>query len=140
MIPDITQEAENLRETLGCPCGCNQNFTSIEFATLLLFAQGVYGKEFTITSGYRCPNKNKAEKGLEDSASLYGEHADIAYWKTVDAFLIIKALIGAGFERLRVYPLDQAFRIGKKTAHIHVDRHPKYQEPTFTVGLYPEKR
>lgn len=125
-MEDISEKIEEFRNKLGCPCGCGTNYTSSEFASMLYFAQGVFGKPFTITSGSRCIKHNTEEKGDPNSASLIGEHADLGYQLFADLFLLIKALIGAGFERFRLYP-----------RHLHVDRHPRGPSPYFAWADYP---
>lgn len=125
-MQDPTEAIEDLRNKLICPCGCGKNQTSTEFASTLYMAQGIYGKPFTITSGFRCLKHNEAVKGDPNSASLYGEHADIDYHTPAFLFLIIKALVGAGFERFRLYP-----------RHLHIDRSRKHPFPTFTWANYP---
>ncbi|MCJ7805591.1 D-Ala-D-Ala carboxypeptidase family metallohydrolase [Patescibacteria group bacterium] len=127
-MEDITPQIEEFRLQLACRCGCGSNRTSSEFAGMLYFAQGVYGKLFTIDSGARCPKHNAWLGGDPDSASLYGEHADLAFPTPADLFLGIKALIGAGFERFMLYP-----------RHLHVDRHPKWPIPRFAWANYPPK-
>jgi hypothetical protein len=128
-MEDISEKIEEFRQNLGCPCGCGTNRTTSEFAGMLYFAQGVFGKPFTINSGARCPKHNKNVGGDPESASLCGEHADLGYKNTTDLFLMIKALLGAGFERFRLYP-----------RHLHVDRSPKYPFPSFTWADYPKKQ
>ena len=125
-MEDISEKIEEFRQKLGCPCGCGTNRTSSEFAGMLYFAQGVYGKVFTIDSGARCPKHNKDVGGDPDSASLFGEHADLAFPTPADLFLMIKALFGAGFERFMLYP-----------RHLHVDRHPRGPTPYFAWANYP---
>jgi hypothetical protein len=125
-MEDISEKIEEFRNKLICPCGCGKNQTSSEFASMLYMAQGVYGKNLTITSGFRCPKHNEEVKGYPDSASLYGEHADIDYQTPGLLFLILKALIGAGFERFRLYP-----------RHLHIDRSRKYPFPGFAWANYP---
>jgi hypothetical protein len=127
-MEDISEKVQIFLNTLGCSCGCGQNRTSDEFAQTLFFAQGVYGKPFVITSAYRCPQYNAKVGGVLDSPSIYGQHADIAYDTPQDLFLMFKALIGAGFERFRIYP-----------HHLHVDRHPKWPQPSFMWANYPPK-
>lgn len=135
-MEEIFNELQTFRTRLACPC-CGENQTNDDFALTLLFAERMTGSKFVITSGYRCEKHNTVVPGGDpDSASLYGEHADIAYFSFFEAFKITKALVSAGFERLRVYDLNEAVRLGKKSAHIHVDRHPKHTEPILSIGTY----
>lgn len=135
-LPD-PEYLKQLRDSLACTCGCGTNQTSDEFVNFLYMAESAAGLRFTITSGFRCKKHNQEVPGHDDdSAALYGEHADLAYGDTGTGFLILKALIAAGFERVRVYSLLDAYNHKKKTAHIHVDRHPKHHYPALTVGTY----
>ena len=43
-----------------------------------------WGKPITVTSGYRCPELNKAVKGVATSMHLTGHAADITTGNTVD--------------------------------------------------------
>lgn len=49
------------------------------FATMcvLEFIRGIYGMPIKITSGYRCPELNRAVRGAADSDHMYGLAADI---------------------------------------------------------------
>jgi len=65
---------------------------------------------FVITSGYRTEEKNKEVGGEIDSAHLTGKAGDIACVNSERRFRIVYGLLGAGFNRIKLY----------KT-HIHVD-------------------
>lgn len=119
---------EDLRQKFTCKCGCERNNTTDDFLNKISFAQTISGIEYPITSGCRCPQHNIDEGGTQDSASLYGVHADIANETPFKCFLIIKGLLMANLERIRIYPF-----------HIHVDQHPKYPAPSFQWANYPYK-
>jgi hypothetical protein len=103
----------------------------------LLFAQEQLAKPLVITSGYRCAKHNAATPGhADDSPSLYGAHADLAYFDQFQALAITKALLAVGFERIRIYDIVQALKLGRKSAHIHVDKHPKHPYPILSIGSY----
>jgi len=124
------------REKLTCPCGCNGNLADDEFVMKLIFAQGVYGMIFNFTSGYRCTKHNTAVGGHIDSAHLYGEAADLFYRTEIECFLIVKALVGAGFDRIEILDLADGIAKGKGGAHIHVDQHHKKRVPWLHVAKY----
>lgn len=107
---------------------------SDEFILKLMFAQGVYGKPFFYVDGYRCAKYNKEIGGEEDSAHVYGVAAHIAYQRESDCFLMVKALIGAGIERVEIMSLESAIAAGKSEAVIHVDEHPRKPMPWLHVG------
>ncbi len=56
-----------------------------------------------ITSGYRCEEHNKEVGGIEDSAHLKGLAADIKVDSSNYRFLLMCALIDAGFKRIGWY-------------------------------------
>lgn len=135
-MEDLTNSLEDFRKRLACPC-CGRNQTTDDFAMALLFAERQLQKPFVITSGYRCAKHNQDTPGhADDSPALYGVHADIAYFTSFEGLAILKAILASGFERVRLYDLKQALTLGRKSAHIHVDRHPRYQTPSLTFGSY----
>jgi len=56
-----------------------------------------------ITSGYRCEAHNKEVGGVEDSAHMKGLAADIKCEDSSYRFLLIAALMKAGFKRIGIY-------------------------------------
>jgi len=62
------------------------------------------------TSGYRCPEYNKAVGGKSDSSHLKGLAADIRAQTSSERFAIVNGLVKAGF-----------VRIGMGRDFIHVD-------------------
>ncbi len=74
-------------------------------------ARDIAGIPFVINSGYRTLNKNDDVGGVEDSSHLKGEAVDLRARNSNEHFLITKALMQVGFNRIsRKYP-----------NHIHVD-------------------
>ena len=126
-LPDA-EEVALFRLKFDCPCGCGKNNTDDLFLNEILFAQGVAGFEFIITSGFRCQWHNDLVGGDKGSAALLGLHADIGYEGYHQCFRIIKALIGTGFERIRLYE-----------KHVHVDKHPEGVGPGFWWCEYSKK-
>lgn len=57
-----------------------------------------YGSPISVTSGYRCPELNKAVKGSKTSQHLKGEAADLVPcdFDTLRLFNVIKALVDKG--------------------------------------------
>lgn len=127
-IEDPSPQIEALRELLSCRCGCGRNNTSFEFAALLYMAQGVYGKQLPIYQGCRCTKFNDSVGAAQNSPSLIGEHVDLHYENPPDLFLLIKALLAAGFESFRLYP-----------HHLHIQRDPNDPIPAFAWANYPPK-
>src|ERR1017187_1211103 len=82
-----------------------------EFCAMLDRARGLAGTPFTITSGLRTPQQNESTpNAVHDSAHLVGLAVDLECEGSQERWLIIKALIDVGFNRIGVY-----------SAHIHVD-------------------
>lgn len=84
-----------------CPC-CGENETDVELIHMLNNARERAGVPFRITSGYRCESKNKKVGGVDDSAHVRGLAADIYTADSRERFIIIRALLDAGFERVGV--------------------------------------
>lgn len=135
-MENIEEKINDYRVQLGCPCGCGTNRMKDDMVMKLMFAEGISGKRFAYTSGYRCTKHNQEVGGAIDSSHLYGEGVNIFYSTEGDCFLILKALIGAGFERIEVMSLENAIALGKKGAHLHADQHHKRPMPWFHVGTY----
>ena len=81
-----------------------------DFVKKLTVARHISTVRFRINSGYRCSTHNKAVGGSETSSHLIGLAVDIDCDGTYERFLIIDALIRAGFNR-----------IGISGGFIHVD-------------------
>lgn len=68
---------------------------------------------FKINSGFRTPKHNSKVGGVADSSHLKGYAVDIACGNSADRFIIVKALLAAGFTR-----------IGIANTFIHADNDP----------------
>ena len=66
-------------------------------------ARGIANIPFHITSGYRCELHNKAVGGVDKSLHTKGQAADIRAESSNERFLIVRALIKAGFKSIGIY-------------------------------------
>ena len=92
-----------------CPC-CKVERMDINFIVRLQRARTVARRSFVIGSGWRCEARNRAVGGVEDSAHLTGHAADIMTVTSEKRFVVLDALLEAGF-----------MRIGIAKFFIHVD-------------------
>ena len=72
------------------------------FLQMLDDARGIAGIPFKITSGYRSVSHNQKVGGVSNSSHLIGKAADISVQSGNERYIIINALIKAGFRRLGV--------------------------------------
>ena len=99
-----------------CP-DCGRAEMNEDFLEMLDKARDIAGIPFVITSGFRCPSHNKKIGGRPNSAHLRGLAADIAVTNSRARFLILDALIKAGFRRMG---------IGKNFIHVDLDNTKPY--------------
>jgi uncharacterized protein YcbK (DUF882 family) len=85
-------------------------------------ARELAGIPFRITSAYRCEAHNKAVGGKPNSAHLRGRAVDIDYTAMQEGYIILKALLDAGFPRVG---------INYAKTFIHVD-----DDHTLPSGLF----
>jgi uncharacterized protein YcbK (DUF882 family) len=97
----------------GCNCGCGRYGVDAELIHRLNSARGIAKVPFQVTSSLRCPDKNAAVGGAANSAHLTGHAVDISCRRSADRYVMVQALMIAGFTRIEVAP-----------AHIHVDVDP----------------
>ena len=65
-------------------------------------ARDIAGISFKITSGYRTKERNAQVGGVPNSSHLIGVAADIAVSSGSERYIILNALIRAGFKRIGV--------------------------------------
>ena len=73
-----------------------------QFLTKLEHARELAGIPFKITSGYRSVKHNREVGGVQNSSHLFGLAADIAVGSGNERYIILNALIRAGFKRIGV--------------------------------------
>jgi len=74
----------------------------INFLYKLEHARELAAIPFRITSGYRSVKHNKEVGGVQNSSHLFGLAADIAVGSGKERYIILNALIRAGFKRIGV--------------------------------------
>ena len=74
----------------------------INFIYKLEHAREIAGIPFKVTSGYRTKEHNEQVGGVPISSHLIGVAADIAVGSGKERYIILNALIKAGFKRLGV--------------------------------------
>ena len=72
------------------------------FLQLLNDARKIAGVPFKITSGYRSVAHNKKIGGVQNSSHLIGKAVDISVKSGPERYVILNALIQAGFKRLGI--------------------------------------
>ena len=92
--------------------GSGENMNK-DFLSRLDQARSLCDIPFKITSGYRTEAHNRKVNGVSGSSHIKGYAADIHCNNSVSRFIIINALIKAGFNR-----------IGVADSFIHVDNDP----------------
>ena len=71
-----------------------------DFLEMLDEARSRAGVPFVISSGFRSDEHNAVVGGAPDSSHLKGCAADIVAYTSRDRFLIVTALLEAGFDRI----------------------------------------
>lgn len=90
-------------QEFSCPSHPNSGVNMDNaFLQMLDDARGIAGIPFNITSGYRTKERNKLVGGVANSSHLVGKAADIKVGSGNERYIIINALIKAGFRRLGV--------------------------------------
>ena len=72
------------------------------FLQMLDDARGIAGIPFKITSGYRSAEHNQKVGGVKNSSHLVGKAADIGVGSGNERYIILDALIKAGFCRMGI--------------------------------------
>ncbi len=96
-----------------CPC-CLRGAKEMNkgFLSMLDTARDIAGITFNINSGFRCPKHNKEVGGSPTSSHLKGLAVDIKADTSRKRYLVVKALIQAGFNRIG---------IGENFVHVDLD-------------------
>ena len=76
---------------------------NVEFISLLQKARDIAGIPFVINSGFRTTEWNKKVGGKSNSAHTKGLASDIATNNDRTRYIILNALLLAGFHRIGVY-------------------------------------
>ncbi len=81
-------------------CGCKSGIDKMDAKFLIILdnARDIAGVSFTIVSGYRCP-KHNADVGSKSTNHVKGVAADIAASNSRSRYIILTALLKAGFNR-----------------------------------------
>ena len=74
-----------------------------QFIEQLQKAREIAGIPFVINSGYRTREYNKFIGGVPNSAHTKGKAADIAIKNDRERYIVLNALILAGFKRIGIY-------------------------------------
>ena len=93
-----------------CKCGCGLMNMHLKLMLKVEEAREIAGIPFVISSGSRCPTRNKLEGGTDTSSHLRGFALDIEVHSSSDRLIILTSLLLVGFSR-----------IGIGTNFIHVD-------------------
>ena len=99
-------------EEFACKC-CGKHPMCEDLLKRLDTARGLAGIPFKINSGFRCVEHNRAVGGSKNSSHIRGLAADIACTDDRTRFILVEALIEAGFTR-----------VGVARGFIHVDVDP----------------
>lgn len=99
----------------SCNCGCGGGFSDMDPAALDMLdtAREAAKIPFHINSAFRCQEHNKAVGGVPSSAHTTGHAVDILARSGREKWIIVNALISAGFDR-----------IGIAGTFVHVDNDP----------------
>ena len=90
-------------DEFDCPSLLNSGKNmDTNFLTKLEEAREIAGVPFKITSGYRTKEHNEEVGGVPNSSHLIGVAADVSVSSGHDRYVILNALIRAGFKRIGV--------------------------------------
>lgn len=112
-----------------CPCGsCNYStddgvdkFISRNLILLLEAIRAYANQPLFVTSGLRCPARNKAVGGEDNSAHLRGEAADLRVLSSADRYELVIAALTKGCRRIGVYKNDRIIHVDVATIGVPQD-------------------
>ena len=90
------------KKELECKCGCGACDMQSDFMRRLKYARRIADIPFVILSGYRCEAHNAAVGGVDSSSHVRGYAGDIKVVSSTQRFIIMRALLLAGFTRIGV--------------------------------------
>lgn len=99
------------RAEFACRCGCGQDAVSLELVTKFQKVRDYFGP-LRLTSGFRCPEHNRRQGGVPNSAHLAGLAVDLECTLSLSRYILIARLMEAGFQRIG---------IGKTFMHADLD-------------------
>ena len=89
-----------------CKCGCGAGMEKMDADLLQMLdeARDLAGIPFPLSSAYRCPKHNKAVGGVPTSSHTRGYAVDIRCVDSHSRFVMLQALLEAGFRRIELAP------------------------------------
>lgn len=108
-------------DEMRCKCGCGQCKMNEHFMDLLDSLRAAIGKPLVVTSGYRCPEHDKAIGGSGNHTT--GFAVDLSVTDSNLRYLVVKTALELGFTR-----------IGVARAFIHLDR--VFDKPQKVFWIY----
>ena len=122
-----------------CKCGCGLNNMTDTHMDMLYKARIRAGIPFIINSGTRCTEHNEDIGGKETSDHLPGHGSDIKALSARERFLMVEALLFAGFSRIGIYPTF-IHAGSRKDNPQDVLWHGSYNSPPPGVESYEQRR
>ena len=97
-----------------CLCGCDRAEVNPRLVEALQELRDLAGRPIRITSGYRCPDHNRAQRGKKRSQHLLGNAADLAIdgLSVIEMYCLADKVAAVRNGGIGVYP---------KNGIIHVD-------------------
>ena len=94
-------------EEFNCTCGrCGRGYADMDPALLAMLdeARKAAGIPFVISSAFRCEVRNQAVGGVPESSHTKGKAVDIRCVDSHSRFVMLRALLEAGFRRVELAP------------------------------------
>ena len=94
-------------EEFNCTCGrCGRGHADMDPALLAMLdkAREAAGMPFVISSAFRCAARNQAVGGVAGSSHTKGKAVDIRCADSHSRFVMLRALLEAGFRRVELAP------------------------------------
>ena len=111
-------------DEVSCNCKCGWFVHNDKLFEMIDEARMLANTPFKINSWCRCIEHNDNIGGSTTSSHIIGDAIDISYNNDTDLKHKIMGLLGAGFERILIYP---------KSKFIHVDIAPDKIKPIIKI-------